>query len=191
MIEWVLLIILLFVIGGSAFFYTRNNDSTPPTPAPTITPTYIPAPTITPTYIPAPTPAPTVNPFHEKWNSILLADRVEIRTTGTLTTTVTSTSNMTTGTTTIGTPQEYTKRSIWVWDNPTPVTNELTKSLAQRPRFHEGIFYGEGVTAIPLRPKGDSLIGIYEGKSLELKILNYLNCEMTFDNMIITCVRLQ
>jgi hypothetical protein len=122
-----------------------------------------PSATITPTYV------PTVNPFHEKWNSILLADRVGI-----------TTERLT-----------IPQKSIWVWDNPTPFTNERTKSIAQRPRFHEGIFYGEKLIAIPLRPKGDSLIGIYEGKSIELKILNYLSCEIIFDNMIMTCVRLR
>jgi hypothetical protein len=172
MIEWILLIILLFVIGGSAFFYVKNNDSTPP-PIPAA-----PAETIIPTYVPAPTP--TVNPFHEKWNSILLAKRVQKRQ---VRTTTSIGYDMTTGEETVGQTISRVETSIYVYENPAPDTNERILAVAQRPHFHEGVFYMEKMVPIPLRPKGDSLIGVAdEGRPVELKIINYLVCEMIYNN---------
>jgi hypothetical protein len=109
MIWWILIIVLLFV---GVFYYTKSDIPPRPPPLPML-------PIID-----------TPESFHKLWNSIVLANHVNMK---------------------------KTVESVWVWGSATPNTNEVVRPLSQRPHFREGTFFIEGSTSIPLEFKGYSL----------------------------------
>jgi hypothetical protein len=93
--------------------------------------------------------------FYKKWNSVVLSDRVSAET--------------------------LAGQEVWVLENPVLNIGERIVTLAQRPHFYKGTFFAEKMISVPLQSKGPSLVGILEGRSIELDIINDFSCELRYD----------